>query len=196
MAACRRSSDCKGCWQLSIGTVSCTGRSFNARRPGNTSPTLLTTPEEEMVDVGVAERRRREAMVVCGEKMSAGITMYDLETGEELMRLPTCASPPHGLLCLADHHLVASQLQGHRSYRGGAIFFWALNKVWPWPWPWFLRYRRVESLFPPQSMEAKGEESRHLLLHHLIPLCSLLFGSQKPSVLCVCVWLFSFLSDP
>ncbi|XP_064955585.1 protein ROOT INITIATION DEFECTIVE 3-like [Musa acuminata AAA Group] len=80
-----------------------------------------------MVDVGVAERRR-EALVVCGEKMSAGITMYDLETGEELMRLPTCASPPHGLLCLADHHLVASQLQRHRSYRGGAIFFWALNK--------------------------------------------------------------------
>ncbi|CAD5182372.1 unnamed protein product [Musa acuminata subsp. malaccensis] len=80
-----------------------------------------------MVDVGVAERRR-EALVVCGEKMSAGITMSDLETGEELMRLPTCASPPHGLLCLADHHLVASQLQRHRSYRGGAIFFWALNK--------------------------------------------------------------------
>ncbi|KAJ8493956.1 hypothetical protein OPV22_015677 [Ensete ventricosum] len=80
-----------------------------------------------MVDVGAAERRR-EALVVCSEKMSAGITLYDLESGEELMRLPTCASPPHGLLCLADHHLVASQLQRYRSYRGGAIFFWDLNK--------------------------------------------------------------------
>lgn len=72
---------------------------------------------------------RKEVLVVCGDNMSTGIRTWDVETGEELLRIPTCASPPHGLLCVRDTFLVASQLQTHRPYGGGAIFFWALNKV-------------------------------------------------------------------
>ncbi|KAH7681127.1 pre-rRNA-processing protein IPI3 protein [Dioscorea alata] len=71
---------------------------------------------------------RKEVLVVCGDNMSTGIRTWDVETGEELLRIPTCASPPHGLLCVRDSFLVASQLQTHRPYGGGAIFFWALNK--------------------------------------------------------------------
>ncbi|KAJ0977006.1 hypothetical protein J5N97_012480 [Dioscorea zingiberensis] len=71
---------------------------------------------------------RREVLVVCGDNMSTGIRTWDVETGDELLRMPTCASPSHGLLCVQDYLLVASQLQNHRPYGGGAIFFWALNK--------------------------------------------------------------------
>ncbi|XP_010930146.1 protein ROOT INITIATION DEFECTIVE 3 isoform X1 [Elaeis guineensis] len=81
---------------------------------------------EETAGMGV--EGRREVVVVCGEKMSAGITIWDLETGEELMRIPTCASPPRGFLCIKNHLLVASQLQKHRQFGGGAVFFWPLNK--------------------------------------------------------------------
>ncbi|XP_006845212.3 protein ROOT INITIATION DEFECTIVE 3 isoform X2 [Amborella trichopoda] len=83
-----------------------------------------------MGGVGVMTSREREAVVVCtGENMNAGISILEMETGEELMRIPTCASPPHGLVCLREQYLVASQIQKHhRSYAGGAIFIWALNK--------------------------------------------------------------------
>ncbi|KAL5991073.1 hypothetical protein ACLOJK_011979 [Asimina triloba] len=60
--------------------------------------------------------------------VSAGISIWDLESREELMHIPTCASSPRGLLCLRNQFLVASQLQRHGSYGGGAIFIWPLNK--------------------------------------------------------------------
>ncbi|XP_077228204.1 protein ROOT INITIATION DEFECTIVE 3-like [Tasmannia lanceolata] len=73
--------------------------------------------------------RGREALVVCSDKnMSAGISMWDLESGDNLLHIPTCASPPHGLICLRNQFLVASQVHKHRSFGGGAIFIWPLNK--------------------------------------------------------------------
>jgi hypothetical protein len=69
--------------------------------------------------------------VVCSDNnLTTGITIWDISTGEELSHRPTCASPPHGLVCLGHQFLVAAQVQKPGSYRGGAIFIWALNKVW------------------------------------------------------------------
>ncbi|OVA09493.1 WD40 repeat [Macleaya cordata] len=72
---------------------------------------------------------RGEALVVCSDKsMGAGITVWDMESGDHLLHIPTCASPPHGLLCLRNHFLVASQVHKHGSFGGGAIFIWPFNK--------------------------------------------------------------------
>ncbi|GMY15092.1 protein ROOT INITIATION DEFECTIVE 3-like [Fagus crenata] len=73
--------------------------------------------------------RGKEALVVCSDKsMGIGITIWDLDTGDHLLHIPTCASPSHGLLCLRNQFLVASQIHKHGSVGGGAIFTWALNK--------------------------------------------------------------------
>ncbi|KAG2678577.1 hypothetical protein I3760_11G008900 [Carya illinoinensis] len=74
----------------------------------------------------------REALVVCSDKsMGIGITIWDMETGDHLLHIPTSASPAHGLLCLRQQFLVASQIHRHGSIGGGAIFLWALNKPQP-----------------------------------------------------------------
>lgn len=71
-----------------------------------------------------------EAVVVCSDKsMGTGITIWDLDTGDRLLHIPSCASPPHGLLCLKNQFIVASQIHKHGSVGGGAISMWALNKV-------------------------------------------------------------------
>ncbi|KAF6144630.1 hypothetical protein GIB67_006122 [Kingdonia uniflora] len=70
-----------------------------------------------------------EALVVCSDKsLGAGITIWDMEKGEQLLHIPTCASPPHGLILLGDHFIVASQVHKHGSFGGGAVFIWPLNK--------------------------------------------------------------------
>lgn len=72
----------------------------------------------------------KEALVVCSDKsMGIGITIWDMDTGDHLLHIPTCASPTHGLVCLRKQFLVASQIHKHGSVGGGAIFTWALNKV-------------------------------------------------------------------
>ncbi|CAI9113104.1 OLC1v1013645C1 [Oldenlandia corymbosa var. corymbosa] len=72
-----------------------------------------------------------EAMVVCSDKnIGMGITIWDMENGDRLTHIPSCASPPHGLICLRNQYLVASQV--HRSgsiLSGGVIFKWPLNKI-------------------------------------------------------------------
>ncbi|KAJ6676515.1 WD-REPEAT PROTEIN 18 [Salix viminalis] len=70
-----------------------------------------------------------EVLVVCSDRnMGTGIAIWDMETGDRVVHIPTCASPLHGLLCLRDQFLVASQVNKHGSVGGGAIFTWALNK--------------------------------------------------------------------
>ncbi|KAJ6339605.1 hypothetical protein OIU77_007540 [Salix suchowensis] len=70
-----------------------------------------------------------EVLVVCSDRnMGTGIAIWDMETGDRIVHIPTCASPLHGLLCLRDQFLVASQVNKHGSVGGGAIFTWALNK--------------------------------------------------------------------
>uniref|UniRef100_A0A5B7A004 Uncharacterized protein n=2 Tax=Davidia involucrata TaxID=16924 RepID=A0A5B7A004_DAVIN len=71
----------------------------------------------------------REALVVCSDRtMSIGITIWDMESGNHLVHIPTCASPPHGLICLRKQYLVASQIHRHGSFGGGSIIIWPLNK--------------------------------------------------------------------
>ncbi|XP_024027160.1 protein ROOT INITIATION DEFECTIVE 3 [Morus notabilis] len=70
-----------------------------------------------------------EALVVCSDKsMATGITIWDVETGDHILHIPTCASPRHGLLCFRNHFLFASQIHRHGSVGGGAVFMWCLNK--------------------------------------------------------------------
>ncbi|XVE56609.1 hypothetical protein DITRI_Ditri04bG0024700 [Diplodiscus trichospermus] len=70
-----------------------------------------------------------EALVVCSDKSTGvGMTVWDLENGDQLLHIPTCAAAPHGLLCLRNEFLVASQCNRHGSLGGGSIFFWPLNK--------------------------------------------------------------------
>ncbi|XP_020217537.1 protein ROOT INITIATION DEFECTIVE 3 isoform X2 [Cajanus cajan] len=79
--------------------------------------------EKEMV------RGEAEAVVACSDKsMKIGATMWDLETGEKLLHIPTCASPPFGFLCLRNRFLVASQINKHGSIGDGAILVWPFNK--------------------------------------------------------------------
>ncbi|KAK6920544.1 hypothetical protein RJ641_014222 [Dillenia turbinata] len=61
--------------------------------------------------------------------MGAGITILSIETEEEILHIPTCASSLHGLLSLNNQALAVSQAHKHGSPGGGALFIWALNKV-------------------------------------------------------------------
>ncbi|CAL5198134.1 unnamed protein product [Lathyrus oleraceus] len=71
----------------------------------------------------------REALVACSDQsMRIGVTIWDMETGEKMFHIPTCCSPPLGLLCLRNQFLVASQLNKHGSIGGGSIVVWPLNK--------------------------------------------------------------------
>ncbi|XP_071903606.1 protein ROOT INITIATION DEFECTIVE 3-like isoform X2 [Coffea arabica] len=71
----------------------------------------------------------KEALAVCSDKnISIGITIWDLENGDRLLHIPTCSSPPHGLISLRNQYLVASQVQRTGSVSGGVIFSWPLSK--------------------------------------------------------------------
>ncbi|KAF9668004.1 hypothetical protein SADUNF_Sadunf15G0081700 [Salix dunnii] len=71
-----------------------------------------------------------EVLVVCSDRnMGTGIAIWDMETGDRIVHIPTCASPLRGLLCLRYQFLVASQVNKHGSVGGGAIFTWSLNKA-------------------------------------------------------------------
>ncbi|KAJ9568384.1 hypothetical protein OSB04_004350 [Centaurea solstitialis] len=47
---------------------------------------------------------------------------------DHLLHIPTSASPFHGLTCLRNHYLVASQIQTPGSVSSGVIFTWPLSK--------------------------------------------------------------------
>ncbi|GAB4860461.1 hypothetical protein Ancab_035621 [Ancistrocladus abbreviatus] len=71
----------------------------------------------------------KEALVVCtDESVGIGITIWDMENGNQLLHIPTCSAAPHGLLCLRKQYLVAAQTRKHGSHLNGVIFFWPLNK--------------------------------------------------------------------
>ncbi|KAL4584797.1 hypothetical protein LXL04_009407 [Taraxacum kok-saghyz] len=71
----------------------------------------------------------KEALVVCGEKnLTVGLTIWDIETGDHLLHIPTCASHFHGLTCLRNQYLVASQIHRPGSVAGGVVFTWPFSK--------------------------------------------------------------------
>ncbi|KAM7475728.1 hypothetical protein LguiB_022971 [Lonicera macranthoides] len=72
----------------------------------------------------------KEALVACGDKsLGVGITVWDIETGDHLLHIPTCASSPNSLICLRNQYLVASQIHKPASVAAGVIFTWPLNKL-------------------------------------------------------------------
>lgn len=74
--------------------------------------------------------RGREALAVCSDKsMKIGITIWDIDTGDQILRIPSCAASSQGLLCVRNQYLAASQVNRHGSLGGGIIFMWPLNKV-------------------------------------------------------------------
>ncbi|XP_050377623.1 protein ROOT INITIATION DEFECTIVE 3-like [Argentina anserina] len=79
-----------------------------------------------------------EAVAVCSDKsMGIGITIWDIDTGDRLLHIPSCASPPRGLLCLRNQFIFASQIHRPGSVGGGVISMWPLNKpqqpLWSYP---------------------------------------------------------------
>ncbi|KAI7740397.1 hypothetical protein M8C21_017155, partial [Ambrosia artemisiifolia] len=75
-------------------------------------------------------RRMKEALVVCGDKnLTVGLTIWDIQTGDHLLHIPTCASPIHGITCLRNNqYLVASQIHRPGSVAAGVIFTWPFSK--------------------------------------------------------------------
>ncbi|KAJ4838481.1 hypothetical protein Tsubulata_021076 [Turnera subulata] len=99
--------------------------------PWETWQGLLEALHLQHINAGYSSRTDQsdEALVVCGDRsMGTGITIWDMETGDRIMHIPTCASPAHGMCCLRRQFLVASQVNKHGSVGGGAIFTWPLNK--------------------------------------------------------------------
>ncbi|CAN1802259.1 Protein ROOT INITIATION DEFECTIVE 3 [Linum perenne] len=79
--------------------------------------------------VSKSKQREEEALILCGGKnMGTGIDVWNLDSGDRILHIPTCASPSYGLSCLRGQVLIASQANKHGSVGGGAIFSWYLNK--------------------------------------------------------------------
>lgn len=73
----------------------------------------------------------KEALVVCGSRnLTVGVTIWDIETGNHILHIPTCASPFHGITCLKHQYLIASQIQIPGSVAAGVIFTWPFSKVY------------------------------------------------------------------
>lgn len=64
-------------------------------------------------------------VVVASSSVEAGIACWDLNTGAELLRYKSCASPPHGLVCVGERFLASSQLRDST----GSVKYWAWSKV-------------------------------------------------------------------
>ncbi|KAD4889085.1 hypothetical protein E3N88_21158 [Mikania micrantha] len=111
----------------------------------------------------------KEALVVCGDRnLTVGLTIWDIETGDHLLHIPTCASPFHGITCLRNQYLVASQIQRPGSVAGGVIFTWPFSKPRA-----SLRSYSVESIEPVSSTKdgiylAGGAASGNIYLWEVI----------------------------
>ncbi|KAJ9674385.1 hypothetical protein PVL29_023753 [Vitis rotundifolia] len=66
-------------------------------------------------------------VVVASSPVDAGISCWDIQSGAEHLRHRSCASPPHGLVCVADRFLASSQLRDSSS-SSGSIFYWSWSK--------------------------------------------------------------------
>lgn len=84
-------------------------------------------------------------VVVASSPVDAGISCWHLQSGAEHLRHRSCASPPHGLVCVADRFFASSQLRdsSSSSSSSGSIFYWSWSKVF------------VSSLFLPSKPTPK-----------------------------------------
>ncbi|PON37896.1 Guanine nucleotide-binding protein, beta subunit [Trema orientale] len=66
-------------------------------------------------------------VLVASSSTDAGIGCWDLQTGAELLRYKSCASTPHGLVCVGQRFLASSQgPSGIPS--SGSVFYWSWSK--------------------------------------------------------------------
>ncbi|KAF3443545.1 hypothetical protein FNV43_RR13231 [Rhamnella rubrinervis] len=66
-------------------------------------------------------------VVVASSSVDAGIGCWNLQTGAELLRYKTCASPPHGLVCVGQRFIASSQLRDS-SASSGSVLYWSWSK--------------------------------------------------------------------
>ncbi|KAJ7966607.1 protein ROOT INITIATION DEFECTIVE 3-like [Quillaja saponaria] len=66
-------------------------------------------------------------VVVASSSVDAGIGCWDLRTGAEQLRYKSCASPPHGLICIGERFLASTQLR-ESSASSGSILYWSWSK--------------------------------------------------------------------
>lgn len=70
----------------------------------------------------------RMEVVLAASSVDAGIGCWDLQTGAEQLRYKSCASSPHGLICVGGRFLASSQLRDS-SASSGFVFYWSWSKV-------------------------------------------------------------------
>ncbi|XP_038894086.1 protein ROOT INITIATION DEFECTIVE 3-like isoform X2 [Benincasa hispida] len=135
-------------------------------------------------------------LAMCSDRnMGSGITIWDVKTGQTLLHIPTCASPPYGLICLRNEFLVASQTRKEGSVGGGSIFIWSLNK----PQPPIMSYT-LEPIGPLASTKdsvylAGGTHSGNIHLWEVGSgkLLKIWSGQRKPIKCVLFSWDDSFL---
>ncbi|XP_062199900.1 protein ROOT INITIATION DEFECTIVE 3-like [Phragmites australis] len=74
------------------------------------------------------EREKEAVLVVCDEESDAA-PMFDVNTGEEILYINDCLAPPSGIANVSGHLLAASRSNKGQTIFGGAIYFWATNKL-------------------------------------------------------------------
>ena len=86
----------------------------------------------------------REVVVVCSA-VDAGVTVWDLSSGQVLSQLRSCAAPRNALTCVGFHFLAAAQVHkpSASSAGGGAVYFWAWHKVCASPSASETRFTRI-----------------------------------------------------
>ncbi|PSR99780.1 Protein ROOT INITIATION DEFECTIVE like [Actinidia chinensis var. chinensis] len=67
-------------------------------------------------------------LVIASSAADAGIGCWDLHSGAEHLRYRSCASPPHGLVCVGRCFLASSQLRPPSSSSSGSVLYWSWNK--------------------------------------------------------------------
>ncbi|KAH7523637.1 protein ROOT INITIATION DEFECTIVE 3 [Ziziphus jujuba] len=66
-------------------------------------------------------------LVVASSSIDGGIGCWNLQTGAEQLRYKSCASPPHGLVCVGGRFIASSQLRD-TSASSGSVLYWSWSK--------------------------------------------------------------------
>ncbi|MFS7971549.1 putative transcription factor WD40-like family [Helianthus anomalus] len=111
----------------------------------------------------------KEALVVGGDNnLTVGLTIWDIQTGDHLLHIPTCASPLHGITCFRHQYLLASPIHRPGSVAAGVIFTWPFSKPRA-----SLRSYTVEAIEPVSSTKdgiylAGGARSGNVYLWEVV----------------------------
>ncbi|EPS65018.1 hypothetical protein M569_09761, partial [Genlisea aurea] len=67
-------------------------------------------------------------VVIASSPTDAGVSCWDINTGNEFLRCKNCASTSHGLVSVGGRFLASSQIRENKSSSYGSIFYWSWNK--------------------------------------------------------------------